>query len=173
MLVWCWSDWWTMMQILVFLVKQFDQERSAGEASWEHQHTSNQTSKCSSCRVKTRCRIGIAAGCMFTLSRWSPAAPRVDPGGVIVSDAPHHTLTVRLHTEQMSRNLTPEPEPTAGTRTNTWRMPSTITITITNTHGPQDTRLNASDNSVACKADFMHDSVMKHQISSVWNLVSC
>lgn len=107
------------MQILVFLVKRFDQERSAGEASWEHQHTRNQTSICSSCRVKTKCRlvrgIGIAAGCMFTLIRRSPAAPRVDPGGVIVSDAPHHTQTVRLHTEQMSRNLTPEPEPTAGT----------------------------------------------------------
>lgn len=90
---------------------------SAGEASWEHQHTSNQTSICSSYRVKTRLvrGIGIAAGCMFTLSHRSPAAPRVDPGGVIVSDAPHHSQTVRLHTQQMSRNLTPEPEPTAGT----------------------------------------------------------
>ncbi len=75
------------------------------------------TSICSSYRLKTRCRLerGIAAGCMFTLSRRSPAAPRVDPGGVIVSDAPHHSQTVRLHTQQMSRNLTPEPEPTAGT----------------------------------------------------------
>ncbi len=101
------------MQIMVFLVKRFDRERSAGEASWEHQHTSI----CSSYRLKTRCRLEreIAAGCMFTLSRRSPAAPRVDPGGVIVSDAPHHSQTVRLHTQQMSRNLTPEPEPTAGT----------------------------------------------------------
>lgn len=46
----------------------------------------------------------------LSLSRVFPEAPCVDPGSVIMTDTPHHTQTVRLHTEQVTRNLTPEPD---------------------------------------------------------------
>lgn len=38
-----------------------------------------------------------------------PVAPTVHPGGAVPPDAPHQPQAVRLHTAQVTRDLSPEP----------------------------------------------------------------
>ena len=49
------------------------------------------------------------AGPTFTLEAAAAVAARVDPGRVVVADAPHHAPAVGFHHPQVAAYLPPEP----------------------------------------------------------------
>ena len=49
------------------------------------------------------------AGPAFTLEAASAVAARVDPGRVVIADAPHHAPAVGFHHPQVAAYLPPEP----------------------------------------------------------------
>lgn len=78
--------------------------------------------------TQAQARLDSSSNCQawcFTLSLVFTMADCVDPGGVIIPDAPNHTQTVRLHRKQVARDLTPEPEPIY-TYIHTYKFTSTI-----------------------------------------------
>lgn len=57
-------------------------------------------------------RLGVNVVCAAgqSLEEAASVAARVDPGGVVVADPPHHPDAVTLHHAEVTPDLPPEPE---------------------------------------------------------------
>lgn len=55
-------------------------------------------------------RVNVVRAAGQSLEEASSVAPRVDPGSVVVADAPHDPHAVALDSAQVTPDLTPEPE---------------------------------------------------------------
>lgn len=88
----------------------FEVGRGEGHPSAERQHGGREAS-----RGLEQGGPG-GAGPSFTLEAASAVATRVDPGRVVVADAPHHAPAVGFHHPQVAAYLPPEPAVWGGRR---------------------------------------------------------